>query len=743
MQNAPNFELQMRTSNPKSELSREARVPAEDLCPGTTKGAATQFDRRTFLGAVAALPPFLSFRAASSFHRGDEFNWPVARGGGSAETANPIDFYRPPQLTLMVGFIKDPEHHGFSVKEWANGIGKSFDAKQLVADAKRAGMADIIWYDKWIDGLVFRKTKTTNFVTQRDFLAELAPECRRAHLKLIIYFNIFYDGNPEFAQWACRDERGSPITFPSPWAENLLSMYSPFHEKALQQIEELLVNYDVDGLWLDVPNYPTFSSDPWTQAAFRKQYGKTSEEATAEERRRFAVDSVANWIQEVAAYMRKTKPSAVVTYNGASDPVGSGPRWAIGLAGPADYFSAELHDEKSQQDAVPKLSQYAKPVEGGYLVSDDWFTPLGSGPLKTNRSEDHIASAAALTLGGGINLYLAMALGHDGTTDQGCVELLGTAGRWLNQRREYLEGTTNFCDVGIVLGTADAKDLVWPGGPLNYGQEVLALETSLRKAGYLPCRLVNCPNQQRWDELPAGIRTLIIPDRVNLSSVEREKVRSFLERGGKVLAFGRGAGLARSDDTPKVDDAFGVVGAGFLEPVAFEGIALERKGKHVSLKPPVILVRPRSANVLEWGNVETEGSLPVLASNRVGAGTAYFATVTESAFAESPEVLAELWKEAIGEPVWTIAEDPDRYFVFLRKQAGRLLAHIVDDLSWHATAMARYHPQYIHLRLNAGVVPFQKVTVVPENQSIPVSSDGPWKVLELYPNVEIMLLLEE
>jgi hypothetical protein len=225
--------------------------------------------------------------------------------------------------------------------------------------------------------------------------------------------------------------------------------------------------------------------------------------------------------------------------------------------------------------------------------------------------------------------------------------------------------------------------------------------------------------------------------------VEREKVRSFLERGGKVLAFGRGAGLARSGDTPKVDDAFGVVGAGFLEPVAFEGIALERKGKHVSLKPPVILVRPGSANVLQWGDVETEGSLPVLASNRVGAGTAYFATVTESAFAESPEVLAELWKEAIGEPVWTIAEDPVRYFVFLRKQAGRLLAHIVDDLSWHATEMARYHPQYIHLRLNAGVVPFQKVTVVPENQSIPVSSDGPWKVLELYPNVEIMLLLEE
>ena len=116
--------------------------------------------------------------------------------------------------------------------------------------------------------------------------------------------------------------------------------------------------------------------------------------------------------------------------------------------------------------------------------------------------------------------------------------------------------------------------------------------------------------------------------------------------------------------------------------------------------------------------------------------------MTESAFSESPEILEELWKETIGEPAWTIAEDPGRYFVFVRKQAGRLLAHIVDDLSWHASANARYHPQYIHLRLNAAVVPFQKVTVVPENQSIPVSTDGAWEVLELYPNVEMMLLLE-
>jgi hypothetical protein len=189
------------------------------------------------------------------------------------------------------------------------------------------------------------------------------------------------------------------------------------------------VNYDVDGLWLDVPNYATFSTDPWTQASFRKQYGKTAEESTPGERRRFAADSLVNWTQEVASYVRKTKPSVVVTYNGASDPVSSGPRLAIGMAGAVDYFSMELHADEDQQENVAKLK-------------------------------------------------------------------------------------------------------------------------------------------------------------------------------------------------------------------------------------------------------------------------------------------------------------------------GRLMAHIVDDLSWHGGVMARYRPQYVHLRLNEGLVPFQKATVVPENQSLPISTDGAWKVLELYPNVEIMVLLE-
>ena len=236
----------------------------------------------------------------------------------------PAEYYRPPQLTLMLGFIKDPQHRNYTVPEWAKGIGGNFDAVQVAERCQRAGVAQIIWYDKWIDGLVFRHTRTTSYHTERDFLAELAPECRKRGIKLVIYFNTYYDGNPEFAAWACVDQRGKPIPFSPQWPENLLSMYSPFREKVLEQIRELFVDYHVDGIWLDVPSYASPSYDRWTRAAFKQQVGKEMDEATAAERERFSLQAAVDWNREVAAFVRKLNPSATVTTNAAIDPIANG-----------------------------------------------------------------------------------------------------------------------------------------------------------------------------------------------------------------------------------------------------------------------------------------------------------------------------------------------------------------------------------------------------------------------------------
>jgi hypothetical protein len=657
----------------------------------------------------------------------------------------PTEYYRPPQLTLMLGFIKDPQHKNYTVPEWAKGIGGNFSAVQIAERCKRAGVAQLIWYDKWIDGLVFHKTKTTSYHTERDFLVELAPECRKRDIKLVIYFNTYYDGNPEFAAWACVDQRGRPIPFGNAWPENMLSMYSPFREKVLEQIRELFVDYNVDGIWLDVPSYASLSYDRWTREAFKKQVGKEMDEASASERARFRVESTVNWNREVAAFVHKLKPTATLTTNIFIDPIAGGPLSAAGLGEPLDYFTMELHTIDQQQKFAPILGETNKPAEGGTLISDDWFTPLNSGPLKTSKSIDEMHVELASILTAGLNMYLAVALGHDGSVDEGTMKLLDYSGEWLRARRPWLEEAEDVADVAVLLGTANSKDLQWPGGASGYGDDLALLEANLRANGYLSHRLIDCAGSRKYGGIPQSVRTVIVPDRAQLTPSDADMLDAFVRRGGKVLAMGRGIGLAGTEEPNRAAPMFGVHSAGNVLPEGVVSSYVKWNNGNLSMPGSILNMTPTSAEPLLWAFMYTAGEMPALTRNRVENGTAYALAVAESALTEKPDLLRYLWAETIGQPLWKVEINPQRYLVRIRRQNQRYVMHVIDGLTTKDGPEAhteRYRPLYTKLTINSERIPFQKATVVPDNRPLRISTDSIWKTMEIYPDPELTIVLE-
>ncbi|MCP5117036.1 MAG: hypothetical protein GY953_39940, partial [bacterium] len=271
------------------------------------------------------------------------------------------------------------------------------------------------------------------------------------------------------------------------------------------------------------------------------------------------------WNKEVAAFVRQVKPTALVTTNGSPDPLAEGPLSAIHRAEPLDYFSSERHTNQLQLDSAPILSELVKPVEVGTLISDDWFTPLNSGPLKSSKDANQMHVELATVLGGGMNMYLALALAHDGTAHEYTLKWLDLAGEWLKARRPYLEGTENFTDVGIALGTADPGQLFWPGAKSSYSAGILALEENLRRRGHLVRRLMNAPHVVRWDTFPAEMRAVVVPDRESIDTADAERIREFVQAGGSVVAFARGISLAR--DGAAAEPLFGVESAGHRVPL--------------------------------------------------------------------------------------------------------------------------------------------------------------------------------
>lgn len=671
-----------------------------------------------------------------------------------AENLGAAEWYRPPQLSVMIGFIKDPQHKHYTVKQWAAGIGANFDAAGLVARAKRAGVVQIIWYDKWIDGLVFRKTKTTSYSTERDFLAPLAAECKRHGVKLVTYFNTFYDGNPEFAPWAARDQRGTAIPFSPFWPESLMSIYSPFRDKALEQIRELVVDYGVDGIWLDVPGYAVISHDAWTREAFRKKYGKDMDEATMAERWRFANESAVEWNREVAEFVRKLNPKVTVTTNEAVDPVLEGPARAAGMAAVVDYFSTELHTQQLQLSRTQYLRNTMKPFEAGTLLSDDWFTPLASGPLKSSKSANDIHVECASVFSAGMNLYLAVTLAHDGSVDEYTLKLVDLAGEWLRERRPYLAGAEAVSDVAILLGTPDPKADPWPGGPgvserataaiaADYNDQLMRLEQHLIRGGYHPERLINLPPLRTHKGLPRSVRAIIVPDRAQLSAADRQMVEQFVRGGGSLIALGRGGTLrAVTFDEPGPADAlFGVTSAGYTANGEFTAIL--DKDTEVSLRGPLLHIKAQSATPILYARHRRAGEAPFLTVNRVGAGRAYLVGSPEGTLLERAEVLDLVWKAAIGEPATRLLANPERYTVRIRRQERRTIVHLIDSPSLTEGPMQRYRPLYTRLALNSRVLPpFAKATLVPSGRPLQLSSDGIWKVIELFPDPELTIVLE-
>ncbi len=648
-----------------------------------------------------------------------------------------MEYYRTPQIGVMAGFIKDPEHSGYTIEEWRKDLGRDFDARSLVARVKQAGAAHLIFYDKWIDGLVFHHTRTTGYRTERDFLALVASECHRQKLKLIVYFNTFMDGNPEFAQWTTVDRRGAPIRYMHPWPANAMSVHSPYREKALAQIRELIQDYDVDGFWLDVPEYPPFTFDKWSAEAFRSQYGKPIDEATAAEHLRFSVDSIAAWLKTTSDCIHKLKPSAVVASNRIVDPLHMGPRRALGMAPSLDYFTAELWPIETQWKQAEYLGWFTKPSESLTMLSDTWFTPLTGGPPPTTKTSAQLTLELANTLSAGVNLYHSLALGHDGTLDEPTMQLLDASGRWLRRMRPYLEGATSVYDVGIVLGTADAEDVEWPGGPEGYGEVIAKLEGHLRRHGYLPRRLLNCLGAQKWDAIGDDVRLLVIPDRVSLSARDAEKVRAFAERGGNVLALGRGAGLGHSGRFVDADSLFGTHCDG---PFRLASARIVWDGKRHDVKSPFWHLRPVDAEVAGWIASPLRGEVPALVRRR----TAYASALSESALLEIPELFDAMLASVLPQTIYSLSDASGRYRFRLRRQNGKFLIHLMDDINAPAARgyVDRYTPRYVKVRVNTALLPFGKATVVPEHRELALKRDGAWNVFEVMPSPEITIRLE-
>ena len=120
----------------------------------------------------------------------------------------------------------------------------NFNADEIVALAKKAGMRSIVLTSKHHDGFCMFHTKTTDYNSVeatpcgRDFVGELATACHKAGVNFALYFSLI--------DW--HFPYGYPIS-----SHNCDFITPQHHELNKKQVRELLTNYGkVTELWFDM-----------------------------------------------------------------------------------------------------------------------------------------------------------------------------------------------------------------------------------------------------------------------------------------------------------------------------------------------------------------------------------------------------------------------------------------------------------------------------------------------------------
>lgn len=421
----------------------------------------------------------------------------------------------------MTGFIYEPLKP-YTIQHWMENLGNRFDAEQWVRDFKEAGASHLVFYDKWIDGLVFHDTKTTNFKTKRDFLRELAAACHRGGLPLVLYFNAVSDGNPEFDPWSLMGRDGKPIVFGARWPTRYQTLHSPFRAKCLAQVREILGNYGpIHGIWHDIFHERLNTTSEWTARGYQKMFGDPFDKATPQQLTDFNARTLAGYLDEADAIRRQCgQTQCMFTANGSGSSFLGGGVWTEQVGARLQYLFNEGHSFAHNEKLARMAWALPKPLDINLLLVSSWFTPLEDTPPPASLSVEQAIAATAIAVCQGAGVNFALTPGHDGRFGDD-VQRAKAVGAWFRKLQPWLEGAQPAADVGIV-----------------YGPIANAATEALARVGIFSRWLSGSAGGT--PALPGNLRAIVVPPQSRLD----ERLRDYVKAGGTLIAFGNVGPLA-------------------------------------------------------------------------------------------------------------------------------------------------------------------------------------------------------
>jgi len=448
-------------------------------------------------------------------------------------------------------------HLDFHTSEAIPDIGYKFSKQQFQKALQIGHISSITVFSKCHHGWAYHPSKANEMHPNLSFdlLSQQIEAAHEIGVKTPVYLSAGLDEkmavrNP---QWLIRTKDETPAwskSFIEP-GYHLMCFNTPYLDYLVAQVEEVVSNYDADGIFLDITNImPCYCS--YCRKAL-KDAGKDI--LIPEDVKWLAERTYANYTKRIREAVDKIKPGLPVFHNGGHI-----------RRGRRDLAAMDTHLELESlptggwgYDHFPLSAAYARTLGMEFLGMTGKFH-LSWGEFGGYKHPNALRYEAALNIANGSKCSVGDQLHPSGFMDEATYGLIGAAYSEVEEKEAWCDDVTAVADIAVFSNEAadnmNKKEQSGKTGKSDTGAARILLEGKY---------LFNVVDH--FEDL-SKYKLIILPDNIRISKELKEKLDAFVKNGGKILATGE-SGLSMDSDEFLYDFGVKCEGANAYNPDYF------------------------------------------------------------------------------------------------------------------------------------------------------------------------------
>jgi hypothetical protein len=404
-----------------------------------------------------------------------------------------------------------------------------FDPEYFAQCWERLGFRSVTLLTGHHDGYLLYPSKYTRQQPDRDYFGEQVAACRKRGIRVMAYYSLSLDSlvGSEHPEWRIRDLSGRvpPVDYRNFSHYHWLCLNSPYGEFAVNQLEEVVRNYEVEGAWIDILYLPGHRSELQEEVCFcdhcHRQYdewfhGEHLVDAAGTPRHdQFRALTYRHFLARLKTMLMAQERPLLLTFNGAGRRRQPGYKICDDLA---DLLSGEAHNPIHLSVTAKSHRNDGRPFELLSCSEVAW----SHNQLKPD-TLIRLESLSTLIAGGTYTIGITHA--PDGRLSEANIDRLERWSKWVAQRAGLFQSAEPVYEVGLL-----APEL----GPAGVDTWAAWLRQSHVQFNVFMDLQAACG----YPHAPEGLnryRVIVVPQARPLTEADGLALRGYVEQGGTLL----------------------------------------------------------------------------------------------------------------------------------------------------------------------------------------------------------------